>query len=268
MSTSSFKNFPQLRNTPYLRLIHTLIFLPGFVAVLILRGDQPERFGISIEYLLFATTGAIAAGLFAVAATDRFPSRKQKKDTATVPTKESEKKKKKKRRSLGEDQQSSDQLHVTESGSPKLDARQLELQRRYSGDGINSTGVWSSGVVMELLSIVPFLISVPLLFSELLQSAEFTSLELLGAFVPALSILPYVVYELAGYSVVSRLVPTSVSLLSVLMILGGSIAITLMNRRGVTEAEFAVGIALALWLVGLAMFCLLRIRQLFETPRT
>ena len=71
----------------------------------------------------------------------------------------------------------------------------------------SKVGTWSGALVLELLSVVPFLSAIPALFHELahstlLHSRAFGAVDLsLGAseLLPAIAILPFMVYELSGF---------------------------------------------------------------------
>jgi hypothetical protein len=86
-------------------------------------------------------------------------------------------------------------------------------------DPSSKTGTWSGSLVIELLSAVPFLCAVPVLFHELAHSALLHSRGLgavditLGAseLLPAVAILPFMVYQLAGFGTLHFIVPKSVN---------------------------------------------------------
>ncbi len=86
-------------------------------------------------------------------------------------------------------------------------------------DPSSKTGTWSGSLVIELLGAVPFLCAVPALFHELAHSALLHSRGLgavditLGAseLLPAVSILPFMVYQLAGFGTMHFVVPKAVN---------------------------------------------------------
>jgi len=86
-------------------------------------------------------------------------------------------------------------------------------------DPSSKIGTWSGSLVIELLGAVPFLCAVPVLFHELAHSALLHSRGLgavditLGAseLLPAVAILPFVVYQLAGFGTIHFIVPKAVN---------------------------------------------------------
>jgi hypothetical protein len=86
-------------------------------------------------------------------------------------------------------------------------------------DSSSKIGTWSGGMVIELLSVVPFLCAVPGLFHELAHSALLHSRGLgavdiaLGAseLLPAVAILPFMLYQLAGFGTLHFIVPKAVN---------------------------------------------------------
>jgi hypothetical protein len=86
-------------------------------------------------------------------------------------------------------------------------------------DPSSKIGTWSGAMVIELLSVVPFLCAVPGLFHELAHSALLHSRGLgavditLGAseLLPAVAILPFMLYQLAGFGTLHFIVPKAVN---------------------------------------------------------
>lgn len=79
--------------------------------------------------------------------------------------------------------------------------------------GANSTsriGVWSGALVLELLSVVPFLCAIPSLFHELAHSRLLHAITpstvdiSLGAseLLPAVALVPFLLYQLAGFGTI------------------------------------------------------------------
>lgn len=75
-------------------------------------------------------------------------------------------------------------------------------------------GVWSGSLIMELLCVVPFLCAVPPLFHQLANSellhvkapgAEDVSLGV-SELLPAVAVLPFMLYQLAGFGTLSYVV--------------------------------------------------------------
>jgi hypothetical protein len=92
----------------------------------------------------------------------------------------------------------------------------LFIGTQSSADTASRVGVWSGSLVLELLAVVPFLAAVPALFHELANSTLLHA-HAPGAvdvalgpseILPAIAILPFMMYQLAGFGtlhyVVSR----------------------------------------------------------------
>ena len=86
-------------------------------------------------------------------------------------------------------------------------------------DHSSRVGAWSGALVMELLAVVPFLAAIPALFHELAHSRLLHSLEpaavdvKLGAseLLPMVAILPFMLYQLAGFGTLHYIVSKSVN---------------------------------------------------------
>ncbi len=98
----------------------------------------------------------------------------------------------------------------------------LYIGSQSSGEGADHssrTGTWSGALVLELLAVVPFLCAVPALFHELAHSALLHSLApdqvdvSLGAseLLPAVAILPFMLYQLAGFGTMHFIVSKPVN---------------------------------------------------------
>jgi hypothetical protein len=98
----------------------------------------------------------------------------------------------------------------------------LYIGSQSSGEGADyssRTGTWSGALVLELLAVVPFLCAVPALFHELAHSTLLHSLApdrvdvSLGAseLLPAVAILPFMLYQLAGFGTVHFIVSKPVN---------------------------------------------------------
>jgi hypothetical protein len=99
-------------------------------------------------------------------------------------------------------------------------------------DSASKVGTWSGALVIELLAVVPFLCALPGLFHELasstlLHSKAPTAIDIaLGAseLLPAVAILPFMIYELAGFGtlgyVVNKATNWAINLAIVSLIIG------------------------------------------------
>src|SRR5438034_5193161 len=86
-------------------------------------------------------------------------------------------------------------------------------------DDSSIVGTWSGSLVLELLAVVPFLCAVPSLVHELAHSALLHANNLgavdvnLGAseLLPMVAILPFMLYQLAGFGTLHFIVPKPVN---------------------------------------------------------
>jgi hypothetical protein len=100
-------------------------------------------------------------------------------------------------------------------------------------DAPSQVGTWSGSLVLELLSVVPFLAAIPALFHELAHSTLLHTHApgavdiALGAseLLPMVAILPFMLYQLAGFGtlnfVVSKLVNWIINVAILCLIVGG-----------------------------------------------
>jgi len=138
------------------RLVRVMFYLPGFMALLLIKAGEPVSFGITVELLMLSSAAAIVGGLY---------------------------------------------IGSESSGA--------------GADSSSKVGTWSGSLVLELLAVVPFLCAVPTLFHELAHSRLLHDLVPgavdipLGAsaLLPMVAILPFVLYQLAGFGTVSFIVP-------------------------------------------------------------
>jgi len=142
------------------RLVRIMFYLPGFMALLLIKTGEPEGFGITVELLMLSSAAAIVGGLY---------------------------------------------IGAESSGA--------------GADPSSKIGTWSGSLVLELLAVVPFLCAIPSLFHELAHSrllhaiAPGTVDVSLGAseLLPMVAILPFMLYQLAGFGTLHFLVTKSVN---------------------------------------------------------
>ncbi|MDJ0513350.1 MAG: hypothetical protein QNJ62_07890 [Methyloceanibacter sp.] len=137
-------------------------------------------------------------------------------------------------------------------------------------DDSSRTGTWSGALVLELLAAVPFLCAIPPLFHELansplLHSGEPVTLgRSLGGFqlLPAAAIVPFMVYQLAGYGTLHFVVPRYVNWIINLSILGLIIGVyaSYQNRDFGTETAFAS--VLVVMMCCTVVYGVLKLRQM------
>jgi len=137
-------------------------------------------------------------------------------------------------------------------------------------DGSSRIGTWSGSLIIELLAVVPFLCAVPSLFhqlanSTLLHTPAASAVNVtLGAseLLPAVAILPFMLYQLAGFGTLHYVVPKPVNWALNIGILGLIIASYVGNRLGNFALEKAMGGILVLGMAITVFYGVLRLRQM------
>jgi hypothetical protein len=137
-------------------------------------------------------------------------------------------------------------------------------------DDSSRIGTWSGALVIELLAVVPFLCAVPALFhqlatSTLLHTPAASAVNVtLGAseLLPAVAILPFMLYQLAGFGTVHYIVPKPVNWGINIGILGLIIAAYVANRQGNFALEKAMGGLLVLGMAATVFYGVLKLRQM------
>jgi uncharacterized membrane protein len=118
-------------------------------------------------------------------------------------------------------------------------------------DHASRVGTWSGALVLELLSAVPFLAAIPALFHELahstlLHNAAAGQIDVnLGAseLLPMVAVLPFMLYQLAGFGTLHYVVSKGVNVLINFLILGLIIVSYVANRMAnYTEERMLVGV--------------------------
>ena len=112
-------------------------------------------------------------------------------------------------------------------------------------DTATKVGTASGSLVLELLSAVPFLCAVPPLFHQLANSTLLHTMApgavnvTLGAseLLPAVAILPFMLYQLAGFGTLHFVVSRPVNWVINFAILGLIVASYIANRQGVFGVE-------------------------------
>jgi hypothetical protein len=112
-------------------------------------------------------------------------------------------------------------------------------------DHSSRIGTWSGSLVLELLAVVPFLCAVPALFHELahstlLHASAPAAVDVqLGAseLLPMVAILPFMLYQLAGFGTLHFIVPKSMNWAINIGILCLIVASYVANRLGSYHVE-------------------------------
>ena len=137
-------------------------------------------------------------------------------------------------------------------------------------DDSSRIGVWSGALVLELLAVVPFLCAVPALFHELAHSALLHgrapgAVDIpLGAseLVPAMAILPFMIYQLAGFGTLHFVVSRPMNWVINLAILGLITAVYITNRGAAYIPERIVAGVLILGMGGVVLYGILKLRKM------
>ena len=112
-------------------------------------------------------------------------------------------------------------------------------------DHSSRVGTWSGALIIELLAVVPFLCAIPSLFHELAHSTLLHTKApgavdvTLGAseLLPAVAILPFMLYQLAGFGTLHYVVPKVINWILNIGTLGLIIASYVANRQGDYDLE-------------------------------
>jgi hypothetical protein len=137
-------------------------------------------------------------------------------------------------------------------------------------DHSSRVGTWSGSLVLELLATVPFLCAVPALFHELAHSTLLHARApgavdvALGAseLLPAVAILPFMLYQLAGFGTVHFVVPRPVNWVINIAILGLIVAATAANRQGEYGVEKKFVGLLVLGMAATVFYGILKLRRM------
>jgi hypothetical protein len=137
-------------------------------------------------------------------------------------------------------------------------------------DDSSRIGTWSGSLIIELLAVVPFLCAVPSLFhqlatSTLLHTPAASAVNVtLGAseLLPAVAILPFMLYQLAGFGTLHYVVPKPVNWALNVGVLGLIVASYVGNRLGNFALEKAMGGLLVLGMAVTVFYGVLKLRQM------
>ena len=193
------------------RLVRVMFYLPGFMALLLIKAGEPESFGITVELLMLSSAAAIVGGLF---------------------------------------------IGSESSGA--------------GADAASKVGTWSGSLVLELLAVVPFLCAIPALFHELAHSSLLharipdTIDVALGPseMLPAVAILPFMIYQLAGFGtlrfIVSKMMNWGINIGILLLIVAGYLA----NREGAYHLERMLSSLLVISMAITVYYGVLKLRKM------
>jgi hypothetical protein len=137
-------------------------------------------------------------------------------------------------------------------------------------DDSSRTGAWCGALVLELLAAVPFLCAVPPLFHELASSTLLHARAPdavnvpLGAseLLPMMAILPFMVYQLAGFGTLHFVVSRPVNWIINIAILGLIIAGYVASREGAYVTERMLTGLLILGMGAAVLYGILKLRKM------
>lgn len=137
-------------------------------------------------------------------------------------------------------------------------------------DASSKVGTWSGSLVLELLAVVPFLCAIPALFHELAHSTLLHARApdaidvALGAseMLPIIAILPFMIYQLAGFGtlhfIVSKAMNWIINIGILCLIFGGYIA----NREGEYGVEKKLSGALVIIMALTVLYGVLKLKKM------
>jgi hypothetical protein len=193
------------------RMVRVIFYLPGFMALLLIKSGEPVAFGITVELLILSSAAAIVGGLY---------------------------------------------IGAESEGA--------------GADASSRVSTWSGSLVLELLAVVPFMCAVPSLFHELAHSRLLHAMEpasvdaSLGAseLLPAIAILPFMLYQLAGFGtmgfVVPKLVNGAINIGILILIIASYVA----NREGAYGMERRFAGLLVIAMVITVFYGVLKLRRM------
>jgi hypothetical protein len=137
-------------------------------------------------------------------------------------------------------------------------------------DTASRIGTWSGALVLELLAVVPFLAAIPVLFHELANSTLLHTQAVgavdidLGAseLLPMVAILPFMLYQLAGFGTLHFVLSKGVNWLVNLAILVFIVASYVANREAAYHIERIITSGMVLMMVATAGFGILKLKQM------
>ncbi len=137
-------------------------------------------------------------------------------------------------------------------------------------DHASRIGIWSGSLILELLAVVPFLCAIPSLFHELAHSTLLHTNNLgavdldLGAseLLPMVAILPFMMYQLAGFGTLHYVVPKSANWAINIAILCLIVAAYISNRQGHYHVERILTGILVLAMAAVVFYGILALRRM------
>ena len=149
----------------------------------------------------------------------------------------------------------------------------LFIASQSSGAGADSASevsLWSGGLILEFLSVVPFLCALPPLFHQLANSTLLHT-KALGAvdlslgpseLIPAVAILPFMLYQLSGFGTMNYIVSRATNWILNMVIFAAIIAGYIANRTANFAAEKALDGFLVALMTLVVFYGVLKLKRL------
>ena len=140
-------------------------------------------------------------------------------------------------------------------------------------DAASKVGTWGGSLVLELLSVVPFLAAIPALFHELAHSTLLHSHApgavdvALGAseLLPMVAILPFMLYQLAGFGTLDFIVSKPVNWIINILIFCLIVSSYIFYREGDYPMEKRLAGILVVAMAILAIYGVLKLKRMQAT---
>jgi hypothetical protein len=140
-------------------------------------------------------------------------------------------------------------------------------------DPSSKVGTWSGSLVLELLAVVPFLAAIPALFHELAHSTLLHSHApgavdiALGAseLLPMVAILPFMLYQLAGFGTLGFVVSNPVNWIINIGILCLIVSSYIFYREGDYHMERRLAVVLVIAMVIIVLYGVVKLRRMQGT---
>jgi hypothetical protein len=139
-------------------------------------------------------------------------------------------------------------------------------------DPASEVSLWSGGLILEFLSVVPFLCALPPLFHQLANSTLLhtkapgaVDLSLgVSELIPAFAVLPFMLYQLSGFGTLHYIVSKTTNWLLNIAILATIIAAYIANRTGHFSAEEVFTGFLVILMTATVFYGVLKLKSLQE----
>ena len=138
-------------------------------------------------------------------------------------------------------------------------------------DNASKVGTASGSLIIELLSAIPFLCAVPALFHQLAHStllhtgAPGSSIDVplgLSELLPAIAVIPFMLYQLAGFGTLTYIVPKLANWIINVLIFVFIVTAYYFNRTGQYDVEKRFVVVLILGMAIVTTYGIMRLKKL------